>query len=224
MIIVQNDPRVPAGIFGDFLQDAGICPRVLRLFAGDRLPPIDGVSAAIVLGGYMGVGDDADYPHLLQLRNFIREAAEADMPLLGICLGGQLLADAFGGKVTANQQGERGMRGVRLTAEGEKDPLLAGIPQQFDAFQWHNDSFEVPAGAVHLAASEHCPGQAFRVRNAYGLQFHPEVNAEIVAAWNARSAPGEDYVSGFREAESAWHHLSLRLLANFLKLAHLHCV
>ena len=217
MIIIQNDPRVPAGIYGDYLEEQGLNPRVLRLYAGTPLPPAGGIDAAIVLGGNMGVDDASTYPFLVPLGNFLREMAVADKPLLGICLGGQLLAAALGGRVTANLRGERGMREVMLTAAGERDPLLEGFPRRFAAFQWHNDSFEVPAGAAHLATSERCPGQAFRYRNAYGLQFHPEVNREIVAAWNATTAPAEDHVDGYLAAEAAWRGIALRLLENFLR-------
>ena len=217
MIIIQNDPRVPAGIFGDTLRKRGLTPRVLRLYAGEPLPPA-GERSRHRFGRLHGGRGHSNLPLPGTPRNFMREAAEGDTPLLGICLGGQLLAAALGGRVTANHRGERGMREVRLTAAGGRDPLLAGIPERFAAFQWHSDSFEVPAGAEHLAASERCPGQAFRYRNAYGLQFHPEVDAEIVAAWNAATVPGEDHLSFYRAAEPAWRAIALRLLENYLRL------
>ena len=183
IIIVQNDPLVPAGRLAEFMTGAGLGFRTVRLFAGDSLPRVDECRAVFVLGGTMGVHDTAEFPFLLPLMDFMREAAEENVSLLGICLGGQLLAAALGGEVRAASRGEKGVREVALTSAGLGDPLFRGLEGVFEAFQWHNDSFDLPAGALHLASSPLCPGQAFRYRNAYALQFHPEVDRGIVAAW-----------------------------------------
>lgn len=216
LYLLQNDPRVPAGIYGRYLQEKEIPHRTLHLYDGDPLPALTATSAVIVLGGYMGVHDEADYPFLVPLKRFLADAVEADIPLLGICLGGQLLADVLGGEVRSQHQGEKGLHAIHLSAAGQADPLFTGLPPTFTAFQWHNDSFGVPPGALHLAASTGCPGQVFRLHNAWGLQFHPEVDGDIVAAWSAKVDPEGKYAAGFAVGEAAPRAMAGRILENFL--------
>lgn len=217
--IIQNDPRVPAGIFGEILREQRVVWRTFRPYAGEGFPAPD-AAATIVLGGYMGVSDTAEYPFLLPLRAFMRGAVEAGTPLLGICLGGQLLAASLGAEVRGDSRGERGLHGLALTAAGVADPLFKGVSAPFAAFQWHSDSFDIPAGAEHLAASSLCPGQAFRFGPcAYGLQFHPEVDAAIVADWCRRAGVGNEVVESFRRREGECVRIGRRLLTNFLRMA-----
>jgi len=164
----------------------------------------------------MGVHDEADYPFLSPLKAFLHHAVEADLPVLGICLGGQLLAEALGGTVSAGCRGEKGVCRLGLTPAGAADPLFAGLPESFAAFEWHNDSFTVPPQAHHLATSAACPGQAFRWRNAWGLQFHPEVDRQIVAAWSTPVDSAGRFTAEFTAAETAHRAMALRLLENFL--------
>jgi GMP synthase-like glutamine amidotransferase len=219
LYIIQNDAHVPAGTYGRYLQEQDIPHRTVHLYAGESLPALAEASAVIVLGGYMGVHDEADYPFLLPLKRFMRSAAEAGTPLLGICLGGQLLADVLGGEVHSRHRGEKGLHEIRLTAAGQGDPLFVGLPPAIAAFQWHNDSFAVPPAAVHLAASTPCPGQAFRWRNAWGVQFHPEVDRPIVAVWSAKADPEGRYAAEFAAGEAAHRATGRRLLENFLAYA-----
>lgn len=221
--IIQNDLRVPAGVYGRYLQDKDIPHRTVHLYAGEPLPALTETSALIVLGGYMGVHDEADYPFLVSLKRFMRVAAEAGTPLLGICLGGQLLADVLGGEVRSAHRGEKGLKDIRLTPAGQSDPLFAGLPPSFAAFAWHNDSFDVPAGAVHLATSDACPGQAFRYRNAWGVQFHPEVDRAIVAAWSAAVDPEGRHAAAFAADEATHRAMARRLLENFLDICSHRC-
>ncbi len=215
VLVIQCDARVPAGIYGEFLREHKVPHRVVRLFDGDSLPALGTIAAAVILGGYMGVDDTDDYPCLLPLKDWLRTAADFGLPLLGICLGGQLLAEVTGGIVHSCCRGEHGLHSVTLTAAGECDPLFAGIPPAFTVFEWHNDAFDVPPSAVHLAASSACPGQGFRYRNAYGLQFHPEVDIAIVAEW--AGAVGQPwYVAEFSCQADGLCPVSLRLFANFL--------
>ncbi len=218
LLVVQCDVRVPSGILGDLLRRREQPHRLVRLFDGDVLPPWDSLSAAVVLGGYMGVGDTDRYPYLRPLKAWLREAVAADLPLLGICLGGQLLAEAAGGVVHSHRSGEHGLLPVALTAAGQRDPFVAGIPPLFSAFQWHNDSFTLPPAALHLAASVACPGQIFRCRNAYGLQFHPEVNEAIVTEW-CTVADAPSILADFKGRSEELQKVSLRLFENFLAVA-----
>ncbi len=223
LFIVQNDPDVPLGAFEGYLCRMGVESRVLSPYAGEALPPLGEASAVIVLGGAMGVHDTDRYPFLAGVKGFIRECAAKGTPFLGVCLGGQLLADALGGRVTAGACGEKGAMTVRLSPEGAQDPLFAGMPEEFVTFQWHNDCFALPEGAVLLASSPACPGQAFRCGgNAYGLQFHPEIDRSILALWAKESGPDADrMLADFIAREDDYRNASRRLLANFLRLARL---
>jgi GMP synthase-like glutamine amidotransferase len=215
--IIQSDPEVPAGVLTELLREEQVPFRIVRPDLDGTLP--ESAAAVIVLGGTMGVHDEARYPFLRALKNFIGQTVAAGTPLLGICLGGQLLADVAGGVVSSRCRGEKGLVEVTLTAAGVRDPLFAGIDGQFRAFQWHNDSFTIPPGATHLAQSAVCLGQGFRVGNAWGLQFHPEVDAAIVADWS-RETPGQERVTTeFRAAATSHLALARQLLGNFLTVA-----
>ncbi|HAD04899.1 MAG: hypothetical protein A2005_09175 [Desulfuromonadales bacterium GWC2_61_20] len=218
--IIQSDPQVPAGVFAAYLEERHILYRTVRLYAGEALPPPSLADAIIVLGGNMGVDDERQYPFLLPLKVFMRSAVDAGGYLLGICLGGQLLAAVAGGRCTSGARGEKGLSLVNLTAAATaNDPLLAGLPQSFYAFQWHNDSFDPPPAATLLASSAICPGQAFRFGNAWGVQFHPEVDAVIVADWCGRVASAQSLARAFADAEAEHQEMAVRLLGNFLAAA-----
>jgi len=219
LTIIQNDERVPAGLYGDWLAMEKIAHRVVRIDRGESLPdPVPG-ARLIVLGGTMSVYDVAEFPFLALLEELLRGWVDSGRPLLGICLGGQLLAKVLGGKVSCNQRGEHGLLPVELTPAGEADPLFSGIGQPLLAMQWHNDSFDLPPAAVHLAATLNCPAQAFRVgRCSYGVQFHPELTTAIVADWSRRSNLGDDHVSALASREAAYRSASLKILDNFLHL------
>jgi GMP synthase (glutamine-hydrolysing) len=223
--IIQNDPEVPAGNFNDTLTDLDVPFRTVHPYTGNAVPPGGDIAAAIVLGGSMGVHDTEGHPFLVGVKKFIGSCLHNKTPLLGICLGGQLLADLLGGRVTAGSpHGEKGTMPVTLNSEGEKDPLFAGVPREFISFQWHNDSFDVPAEGVHLASSPVCPAQAFRYGSrAWGIQFHPEVNRSIVESWarlTDETAPmAEGYIADFVLSERSYLEVSRRLLVNFLRIA-----
>ncbi len=114
----------------------------------------------------------------------MKEVIEDGLPTLGLCLGAQLIVKATGALVKKNSQKEIGWFSVSVTGDGLDDPLLQGFQEEFDVFQWHGDTFDIPEGAVRLAESELCPNQAYRVGdNIYGLQFHVEVTDEMIYQW-----------------------------------------
>ena len=224
LVIIRNDPEVPLGAFTGYLAEAGTPYTTIHPYAGEALPPVRFLSAVIVLGGVMGVHDTDRHPFLVTVKGFIRECVSSGIPFLGICLGGQLLADALGGRVTPRACGEKGTLPVRLSSEGKNDPLFAGASEEFVTFQWHNDCFATPEGGVLLASSAACPGQAFRFgSNVYGLQFHPEVDRAIVSLWAGESEESADvaarFLADFITGEDAYRGASRLLLNNFLRIA-----
>ena len=217
LVILQLDPDVPAGVFTELLSEWQVPFRIVRVDGGENLP--DSADAVIVLGGAMGVHDEEEFPFLCAVKAFMRRMLDRGTPLFGICLGGQLLADVAGGTVSSNCCGEKGVVAVEVTEIGVADPLFAGMTGPLPIYQWHNDSFTVPPGALHLAESTACPGQAFRLGNAWGVQFHPEVDTAIVALWSKDAPDHAVHVAEFAEAEPEHRQLARRMLGNFLTAA-----
>lgn len=147
-------------------------------------PSLDRYTALIVLGGPMNADQIETYPNLVTEVDVIREAVDAGMSVLGICLGAQLLATALGGRVTRNAEREIGWFDVRLTEAGRKDPVMSSFERTQRVFQWHEDGITLPVGVEHLASSPASDVQAFRYgEHVYGFQFHLEVDASLVERW-----------------------------------------
>ena len=154
------------------------------------LSKTDGV---IVLGGPMNVYEEERYPFLRYETDFLRRLLGENIPVMGICLGAQLIARAAGAKVKKAQHEEIGWYKVTLTPEGRQDRLFKGLPPVLDVFQWHMDTFDIPQNGLLLATSEGCRNQAFRYgKNAYGLQFHIEVTQEMIWDWVKEYITGSD--------------------------------
>lgn len=225
LTLIQNDHEVPSGSLLEWLHEFQLPHRIIRPYSGELLPSIHEVSALVILGGAMGVHDSDRYPYLSSVSAVIRQAIHRHVPLLGVCLGGQLLADALGAKVHSQSNGEMGLHSVTVLESAKTDPLFLGVPKDFATFQWHNDCFDVPAAAVCLASSPACAHQAFRYgANLYGLQFHPEVTKEIIASWIESSEGKNDnmqILEDFVSAEETYRKVSRRLLKNFLRIAQL---
>lgn len=217
--VIQNEARVPLGAYASFLARHEVPSRIVRLYEGDTLPAAAEVQALLVLGGTMGVHEADRFPWMSPLQRLMREVTANGTPLLGICLGGQLLAAALDGRVTANSHGERGVQQVAFSAAGKSDPLFAGLPDPLPAMQWHRDSFNLAPGAELLAFSAACPVQAFRSGNAYGLQFHPEVDVAVVSNWSRNEADAAAVTAEFTAAYTDYGVVWQRLFANFLQLA-----
>ena len=150
----------------------------------DAEPSLDGYRGLVVLGGPMNVDEQESHPHLATEVRLIRSAIERDIPVLGICLGAQLIARALGAGVRSGAEKEIGWYDVSPTEAGRRDPLFAHFDETERIFQWHGDTFDIPEGAVHLASSPACPNQAFRYGdNVYALQFHLEVDERLIRRW-----------------------------------------
>lgn len=201
VLVLQHVPHEMLGTVGPALTAAGLDFRYIDLYNAvpERLD-LDRAAGLIVLGGPMNVDETGRYPFLAPEVGWIRQAVEAKVPVLGICLGAQLLAKALGSPVYANGRKEIGWYRLELTPAAATDRLFSVCPRTLTVFQWHGDTFDLPAGAVHLARSEACQNQAFRYgESAYGLQFHVEMTAEMIEDWlteagNTRELAGLDYI------------------------------
>lgn len=159
-----------------------ISPTCVRTFDGQLVPSgLNEYDGLIIMGGPMGVYEQEHYPFLRKEIRLVEEALRKDIPVLGICLGSQLLAAALGAPVTKGKTKEIGWYPVTLAQAATSDPLWTGLKSPFTAYHWHGDVFELPSDAVSLASSERTPHQAFRYgRSAYGVMFHMEVTESII--------------------------------------------
>ncbi len=212
VLCVRNDRDDTLGISAATLAEHGV--PVTRLDAFDaepRWPELDAISGLVVFGGEMNADEIERYPYLLTQRQLMRRAVDAGLPVLGICLGAQMLARALDARVYRAPLRELGFKPVRITEAGRTDPLLAAFHSGDLVFQWHEDTFDLPAGAELLAAGDDVQVQAFRMgRNAWGVQFHFEVDAEGVDAWLRVAQPSLERVWK-RSAEEVRDELRLYL-------------
>jgi GMP synthase (glutamine-hydrolysing) len=182
VLFVQNGDTDHPGIFADVLRERGIALDVVHAWSGEVVPadlrPWSGVAVG---GGAISAYEFEDYPFLSREEELIRSAQAAGLPVLGLCLGAQLMASAFGGKVFANREKEIGFFDVRFTAEAKNDPLWHRHTEPFQPVHWHGDTFTLPPGAVHLASSALTANQLFRFGDkSYGFQFHLEIDERVL--------------------------------------------
>jgi GMP synthase-like glutamine amidotransferase len=189
-LVIENDPTDDLRRLGDWLTGAGLELAVLRPHAGDELPAdLDGYAAFVVMGGEQDAYPNHGVPGapwFPKLESLLRKAVRNRVPTLGVCLGGQLLAQAHGGTVERSTSGpEIGARLVARRDVAESDPLWWAVPFAPDVIQYHFDEItELPVGATLLAASPRHPHQAFRIGDrAWGTQFHIECDVEMFAGW-----------------------------------------
>jgi GMP synthase (glutamine-hydrolysing) len=190
-LVVTHSPDEPPGTLDTWLPQAGLELDVVRPWAGEPLPErVTGHVALVVMGGPQQAYDDSSAPWLRATKELLRTAVVDDVPVLAICLGAQLLAEALGGRVALGAEGvEAGARLVVKRDAAWTDPVLRDVPLTPTVLQWHEDAVvELPPGAVHLAASTKYANQAFRVGRAYGFQFHLEPREETLRHW-ARDHP-----------------------------------
>jgi len=205
ILVVQNSRTAPIGLLGDYLSEFGADLVTITPPDGEPLPPdAGGFDGAVVLGGPQSAADDGTSPYIPRLLDLMRGFAESDRPILGICLGAQLLARAHGERVYKHSLMERGFKPVESTPAGADDPVMGALGPVWHIMQWHYDTFDLPKDAVLLATGPECANQAFRMGDSqYGLQFHPEVNPEIVRDWVSRAegATPEEIAEIGREME-----------------------
>jgi len=191
-LLVQHVAFEGPGVIAQAVSATGADLSIVRIDRGDALPPpavLGEVAGLVVMGGPMGVYDDL--PWLADERALLRRAVEAGLPVLGVCLGAQQLAAALGAPVFAGPAPEYGLGEVHLTSAAISDPVFGPAPTPLPCMHWHGDTFALPEGAVRLAGNAAYENQAFRFGDrAYGLQFHVEVTASLVAHWSPHLPPG----------------------------------
>ncbi|NLC71280.1 MAG: C26 family cysteine hydrolase domain-containing family [Desulfuromonadaceae bacterium] len=191
---LQHVPFEGLGSIEPWLEAAGYGITVTRFHEGENLPNLDGMDLLVVMGGPMSVNDEDQFPWLAAEKKFIRDAIDANKPVLGICLGAQLIASALGARVFPNRCREIGWFPVQGVSHGDRGAF--SFPASVEVFHWHGETFELPAGAIHLASSSGCVNQAFQFgRSVIGLQFHletmPESAGELVLHCREDLIPGE---------------------------------
>lgn len=181
--VLQNVAGENLGIIAQVLQSTGLEPEYVRTWAGDPVPRyMKDAAGLVVLGGPMGVYDAPRLPFLMDSMRLIDQALKHERPVLGICLGSQLLATVLGSTVRRAGRRELGWLPVALTGDAHADLLWSGSPHRFTAFHWHGDVFDLPAGGTRLASSELTDCQAFvHGLGAYGFLFHLEVTEKTVS-------------------------------------------
>lgn len=182
ILVVQHAEHEGLGLLSSALHECGLSCRVVRTFRGEPVPrAAHGAAGVVIMGGPTGVYESDRFPHLKDEIALAADALRRDVPILGICLGSQILAAAAGARVYAGPAKEIGWFPVTLSAAGRSDPVLGVFAAETVFFHWHGDTFDLPEGAVLLASSRLYPHQAFRIgRRAYGVQFHPEITPEMV--------------------------------------------
>lgn len=238
LIIKHIDVEGP-GTIGDFFQNTDWEVKTLELnnqntssFSKDEISGLpenlSTVEAIILLGGPMNVYEEKKHPFLKDEDKFLKQALKQKIPIMGICLGAQLLAKACGAKIRKATNKEIGWYKVQLNEEGKKDYLFSGVENDFDVFQWHEDTFEIPEGATLLATSQSCKNQAFRFKeNAYGLQFHVEIIDSLIQEWIneyhrnpdvAVQLKGKQMLIDYYKQKETLRILSSKIYFNFSKL------
>ena len=208
VIVLQHEPEEGLGALSPALSAAGLSVQLVRTWLAEPVPRAPGGAAGVVI---LGGGESAIPPeggarrppaqrHLDDELALVQESCAQRVPVLGVCLGSQLVALALGGEVSRAARRELGFLRVRLLPPAQQDPLFSGLPASMVAFHWHADTFSLPPGALALASSTATPLQAFNAGTAWGIQFHPELTLPIAAAMVA-GCPGELEEAGVEPAE-----------------------
>jgi GMP synthase (glutamine-hydrolysing) len=198
----QHVPFEGLGSIGQWIRARRYHLTATKLYQNEQMPDMESVDWFIIMGGPMGVHDEDRLPWLKSEKRLIEKAMSTGKAVLGICLGAQLIADVFGARVYPNRFKEIGWFPIELTEAGQRSPLFGFLPERLEVFHWHGDTFDLPAGAVHMARSEACTHQAFVYNErVIGLQFHLESTPKGVEAL-IQNCSGELANSSYIQAPS----------------------
>ena len=221
ILSVIHGEKVRAGVFGDAIGARGHHLEEWSLAWGTPLPrPLEEYGAVLVFGGAMHADQEGEHPWLREENAFLQQLLAARKPVLGVCLGSQLLAKATHAHVGPASEPEIGWFPVELTDDAADDPVLGAMPARFVAFQWHYYVHELPEGAVELARNALCT-QAFRLGDsAWGVQFHPEVTLTQIESWMQDDEPvPDDLLEQTRARIGEWNALGKTLCDAFVDVA-----
>jgi GMP synthase (glutamine-hydrolysing) len=231
LLVCQHVPYEILGTLNPLLKSAGFRLRYVNFGRHpDAQPSLEGYHGLVILGGPMCVDQTERYPHLNTEIRLIEQAMQKELPVLGICLGAQLIAKTLGARVYANEEKEIGWYDVSPTEAARADPLVAHFGPTEKIFQWHGDTFDIPQGAVHLASSPLCANQAFCYGpNVYALQFHLEVDEPMIERWftvpgHVKEIESDGKIDPQKVREETPHHihrlkeLSDKVFGDFVKL------
>ncbi len=223
VLSVTHGPTVQGGVFDDEAVRAGHTLERWAVPLGSAPHDPSTYDAVMIFGGSMHPDEDERFPWLEREAAFLRGVLEAGVPAFGVCLGAQLLARAAGAWVGPAETSEIGWHEVELTASGADDPVLGTLPARTPAFQWHHYTYAVPDGATELAASD-ATTQAFRLGDAWGIQFHAEVTNAMIEAWISEDGHELPMAPAVLLAETQarigdWNAQGRQLASAFLELA-----
>lgn len=204
VLVLQHVAHEILGTLNPLLKSHGLRIRYVNFERDPNADPkLDGYNGLIILGGPMGVYEADKFPHLKREMKLIEEALKKNIPVLGICLGAQLIANALKADVKPHHEKEIGWCKVNITDDAKGDPLLHHFRETETIFQLHGDAFDIPKSAVHLASSKICDGQAFRYgKKVYGLQFHLEVDETMILRWLTLRSVKDDIKKHFGDVST----------------------
>jgi GMP synthase-like glutamine amidotransferase len=217
VLCLTHEEEGPAGLFADVVRERGDELLEWNVSAGTPSEKPEHFDALVVFGGSMHVDQEERHPWLPSQHDLVRNALDRGQPLLGVCLGGQLIARVSGAHVGPASRPEIGWHEVELTSAGADDPVLGVLPERFEALEWHSYAFDLPEGAELLAESAVCP-QGFRLGEAtWGVQFHPEATLRMLKRWRSMSEGSAPPVG--LAPIGRWNELGRRLANAFFDFA-----
>ena len=218
ILILEHVPNEKAGTILDFLRARKIPFHEIPLYRNDySFPDLDSVHAVVAMGGPMNVYEEDKFPFLIEENDFIRRVVKAGIPYLGVCLGAQLLAKALGARVYKARQPEVGWGDIHFSPAAKKDKLFGSLASQgLRVLQWHEDTFDLPENAVHLASSAVVPNQAYCVDGLfYGFQFHVEASRAMLEDWFKERPDLEPILSEFDIYKEELNKITDKIYRNF---------
>ena len=222
VLILQHVANEGAGTIRNYLEAQKIPFRFIRLYANESLPKkLETVHSVVIMGGPMNVYEEDKFPFLKEEDIFIKQLIKENIPILGVCLGSQLLAKALGAKVMKAKAPEIGWDNIQLSETTANDPLFSGLKtSKLRVLQWHEDTFDLPSGTVHLASSKIVQNQAFRYKDRfYGFQFHVEVNWPTLEDWFKKSKDLEKILEEYDQYQKKLSAITKSIYQNFFGLS-----